>query len=83
MSLVPAKVSARQEFNSRRSRQGGLSPGHVAHNKALARRYRCLVILRKYESYCQKLCMGLSCGGAILAFSVDEFDAANDLGELI
>ncbi len=34
-------------------------------------------------SYCQKLCMGLSCGGAILAFSVDEFDAANDLGELI
>ena len=34
-------------------------------------------------SYCQKLCMGLSCGGAVLAFSVDEFDAANDLGELI
>ena len=34
-------------------------------------------------SYCQKLCMGLSCGGAILAFSIDEFDASNDLGELI
>ena len=35
------------------------------------------------RSYCQKLCMGLSCGGAILAFSIDEFDASNDLGELI
>ena len=35
------------------------------------------------ESYCQKLCMGLSCGGAILAFSIHEFDASNDLGELI
>ena len=35
------------------------------------------------SSYCQKLCMGLSCGGAILAFSIDEFDASNDLGELI
>ena len=34
-------------------------------------------------SYCQKLCMGLSCGGAILAFSIHEFDASNDLGELI
>ena len=34
-------------------------------------------------SYCQKLCMGLSCGGPILAFSIDEFDASNDLGELI
>ena len=38
---------------------------------------------QRMQSYCQKLCMGLSCGGAILAFSVDEFDAANDLGELI
>ena len=38
---------------------------------------------RLIESYCQKLCMGLSCGGAILAFSIDEFDASNDLGELI
>ena len=37
----------------------------------------------KFESYCQKLCMGLSCGGAILAFSIHEFDASNDLGELI
>ena len=37
----------------------------------------------KGMSYCQKLCMGLSCGGAILAFSIDEFDASNDLGELI
>ena len=35
------------------------------------------------RSYCQKLCMGLSCGGAILAFSIHEFDASNDLGELI
>ena len=35
------------------------------------------------KSYCQKLCMGLSCGGAILAFSIHEFDASNDLGELI
>ena len=35
------------------------------------------------ESYCQKLCMSLSCGGAILAFSIHEFDASNDLGELI
>ena len=35
------------------------------------------------SSYCQKLCMGLSCGGAILAFSIHEFDASNDLGELI
>ena len=34
-------------------------------------------------SYCQKLCMGLSCGGAILAFSIHEFDVSNDLGELI
>jgi len=34
-------------------------------------------------SYCQKLCMDWSCGGAILAFSIHEFDAANDLGELI
>ena len=38
---------------------------------------------RQRASYCQKLCMGLSCGGAILAFSIDEFDASNDLGELI
>ena len=38
---------------------------------------------RNPESYCQKLCMGLSCGGAILAFSIHEFDASNDLGELI
>ena len=37
----------------------------------------------KRSSYCQKLCMGLSCGGAILAFSIHEFDASNDLGELI
>ena len=29
--------------------------------------------LRAELSYCQKLCMGLSCGGAILAFSIDEF----------
>ena len=36
-----------------------------------------------HASYCQKLCMGLSCGGAILAFSIHEFDASNDLGELI
>ena len=34
-------------------------------------------------SYCQTMCMGLSCGGAILAFSIHEFDASNDLGELI
>ena len=40
-------------------------------------------LLRSLESYCQKLCMGLSCGGAILAFSIHEFDASNDLGELI
>ncbi len=38
---------------------------------------------REPVSYCQKLCMGLSCGGAILAFSIHEFDASNDLGELI
>ena len=38
---------------------------------------------RSKQSYCQKLCMGLSCGGAILAFSIHEFDASNDLGELI
>ena len=38
---------------------------------------------RWLPSYCQKLCMGLSCGGAILAFSIHEFDASNDLGELI
>ena len=38
---------------------------------------------RWMASYCQKLCMGLSCGGAILAFSIHEFDASNDLGELI
>ena len=39
--------------------------------------------LESEMSYCQKLCMGLSCGGAILAFSIHEFDASNDLGELI
>ncbi len=38
---------------------------------------------RQIASYCQKLCMGLPCGGAILAFSIHEFDASNDLGELI
>ena len=35
------------------------------------------------QSYCQKLCMGWSGGGLILAFSVHEFDAANNLGEVI
>ena len=50
-------------------------------NKALVLELaRCEYIER---SYCQKLCMGLSCGGAILAFSIHEFDASNDLGELI
>ena len=33
--------------------------------------------------YCQNLCMASSGGGAVLAFSVGEFDAANDLGELV
>ena len=31
------------------------------------------VVLTPQMSYCQKLCMGLSCGGAILAFSIHEF----------
>ena len=43
----------------------------------------CLPDIEALASYCQKLCMGLSCGGAILAFSIHEFDASNDLGELI
>ena len=42
-----------------------------------------IALLDLEPSYCQKLCMGLSCGGAILAFSIHEFDASNDLGELI
>ena len=42
-----------------------------------------VALMRAIPSYCQKLCMGLSCGGAILAFSIHEFDASNDLGELI
>ncbi len=42
-----------------------------------------MVATHELGSYCQKLCMGLSCGGAILAFSIHEFDASNDLGELI
>ena len=41
------------------------------------------VVVGAATSYCQKLCIGLSCGGAILAFSIHEFDASNDLGELI
>ena len=44
---------------------------------------RCSLNYGCFVSYCQKLCMGLSCGGAILAFSIHEFDASNDLGELI
>ena len=45
--------------------------------------YKAIIDARLEASYCQKLCMGLSCGGAILAFSIHEFDASNDLGELI
>ena len=43
----------------------------------------CLMTNHYHLSYCQKLCMGGSCGGAILAFSIYEFDAANDLGEMV
>ena len=42
-----------------------------------------LEVICRHMSYCQKLCMGWSGGGLILAFSVHEFDAANNLGEVI
>ena len=53
------------------------------HLRKAPRRFHFNAVLQVVSSYCQKLCMGLSCGGAILAFSIHEFDASNDLGELI
>jgi hypothetical protein len=43
---------------------------------------RCSILFHFEVSYCQMLCMSWSGGGALLAFSIHEFDAVNDVCEL-